>query len=233
MNRIAIKRYSGPVWYKSFADVVTDFTTGLQGNRQGGSAALFLYIGNMIRFNVCYRDFLRLHGVDTLVKLLCEQAPVFSRDLKAIDALREEVLEWGVLGNYDIQCLSIHDSFVVHGHSFQDLFDVARSVELYQSCGREAFSSATNTPPKSIHVLCDYMPYPVFDSSDYGDNRIYRNYFFLRKPFSAGDFRTIARLPYQENYCKVSERLDIINEMPMLYYVGDGDTMLLATPKDE
>ena len=60
--------------------------------------------------------------------------------------------------------------------------------------------------PSDVQILCDYMPYPVFDSSDWGDNRDYCN------------------------YCTAYERLTCVDELSLLYCDGDSASMLLVTP---
>ena len=132
MNRIAVDNNIGSVWYDSFADVVADFTSGqnVWKNVFTGeyNNSLNVFIDDVVLFNVVYRDYLRAHGINALVKLLCEQAPAFCFETEAIKALRERVKKWGPLANYDIQCISIDDDFTVLGHRFGGLADVRQSV---------------------------------------------------------------------------------------------------------
>lgn len=222
MNRIAVDTYIGPVWYDSFADVVANFSPG---------GELYLYINDVVRFNVCYRDYLRAHGIDALIDLLCEQAPAFRKETAAIKTLREKVEKWGPLADYDIQCLSTDDSFTILGHRFDGLDDVRRSVEKYHRCESYDFDAKKYDKLNDIHILCDYEPYPIFDSSDLGDDRKYCNYFFLPRQFTEDDIARIDAMPTFGNNSKVSERLEHISEMPLLYYRGDGSSMLLVSAK--
>jgi hypothetical protein len=89
------------------------------------------------------------------------------------------------------------------------------------------------TPRKrknGIAVVELYEHYPVFDSYDMGDDRTYQNYFFINGDVSAEDVEKRAKLSDGVNYCMVHE--DLPEEMlPVLYYNGDGDYMLLAQKK--
>lgn len=235
MDRIAVDRYIGPVWYDTFADVVEDFTSGEHVGKNVFTGEYFneldVFIDHVVLFDVCYRDYLRLHGIDALIDLLCNQAPSLRKETEAIEALRKKVEEWGPLAGYDIQCLSIEDSFTVLGHHFNGLADVPRSVEKYHRHKRNDFDADKFVKREGIHILCDYEPYPIFDISDADDDREYRNYFFLPRPFTCDDISHIDMLPTCGDNFKVSEKMDDISEMPLLYYKGDGPSMLLVTAK--
>lgn len=237
-TRIAVDRYTGPVWYDSFADIVADFTSGehVRTDIYGGSYnRLQFYIGNIVLYNVCYRDFLREHGIDALIERLCYEASAFRKETEAIRVLRNKVETWGALADYDIQCLSVDDSFLIKGdgfqHGFCSLRDMRISVEKYHRRKRYDFEAKEYVEISGIHILCDYEPYPVFDSNDSCDDRDYNNYFFLRSPFSADDIARIDAMPTCGNNCKVSEHLTHVSEMPLLYYKGDGPSMLLVQSK--
>ena len=63
-----------------------------------------------------------------------------------------------------------------------------------------------------------------------GDDRTYQNDFFINGDVSAEDVEKRAKLGDGVNYCMVHE--DLPEEMlPVLYYNGDGDYMLLAQKK--
>ena len=81
-----------------------------------------------------------------------------------------------------------------------------------------------------IHIGELYENYPVFDIYDMGDSRTYQNFFFRERPFSHADLEQRATIPSRFNYCMVHEH--IAEEfLPVLYYEGTGDYMLLATAK--
>lgn len=125
MNRIAVDRYTGPVWYDSFADVVADFTSGEHVRKNVFTGEfyneLYVFIGDVVLYNTCYRDYLRAHGINALIEHLCEQAPAFRSETEAINALRKKAEEWGPLGDYDIQCQGMYQGFCVHGVYFHGI----------------------------------------------------------------------------------------------------------------
>ena len=236
MTRVAVYRYIGKVWYDSLAEVVEDFTTGqnVYTNVFNGKLENRLdgYIGNVVLYNVRYRDIYRAGGADALYPVLFKEAPALRQEKNALHSLEKSLDYQGKLGNYNIQCLSVDDSFCVHGHVFHGLADVRKSVNIYMRQGREPFGAKGCHPlPDNLHVLCNYMPYPIFDSSDWGDNREYCNYFFTKDCFSSSKIARIQAIPARSNFCKAHEQLTCVNELPLLYCDGDKTSMLLVTPK--
>ena len=144
MNRIAVYGYPGKVWFDSFAEIVAELTSEKNSFKMYGTGPvgnyLYVYIGGIIQYNVMFRDYLRTNGADALIELLCEMAPAFRNETEAIASLKKKMQEWGPLGNYDIQCLSVDDEFSVLGHEFKGLDEVRRSVEIYQRSERYCFN---------------------------------------------------------------------------------------------
>ena len=157
--------------------------------------------------------------------------PAFRNETEAIASLKEKLLELGPLGNYDIQCLSVYDEFSVLGPEFKGLDEVRRSVEIHQRSERYCFKTNNYTILNGIHILCNYEPYPTFDSFDSADNREYCNYFFLYRRCDKNDLKLIDSMKTYGNNNKVSEYMECVSEMPVLYYEGDGSSMLLVTPR--
>lgn len=222
MTKIAVNRLVGQVWYDRFSDIVEDLSTDL-----------WAYMGDIVLFNVRYRDVLREKGRDGLFKALFEEAPAFRRDTEAIRHLEGALDRWGPVADYDIQCLSVRDTFEVLGQTFQGLDDVKGRIDWFMRGEREAHPSRRRESRSApIQILDNYEPYPIFDSSDWGDDRDYCNFFFQKRPFSAADFQEIAGINAKSNFCKAHDNLPHVEERPLLYYTGDGETMLLVTPKE-
>lgn len=221
MTKIAVNRLIGQVWYDHFVDIVEDLSTSLRA-----------YIGDIVLFNVRYRDILREKGRDGLLATLFEEAPAFRQDMDSIDRLDGALDRWGPLADYDIQCLSVRDPFEVLGQTFQGLDDVRGRIDWFLWDGGDPRPSK-NRPSRTdtLQILCNYEPYPIFDSSDWGDDRIYSNFFFQKRPFSAADFQEVEEIDAKTNFCKAHDNLPHVEERPLLYYTGDGKTMLLVTPK--
>lgn len=236
MEKIAVYSLVGKVWYDSFEEIVGTLRDGPLSFASAGTgerkSTLWAYIGGIVRYNVRFRDILRREGPDGLINYLCVEAPDFAAEEEAIARLRKNVEDYGMPAEYDIQCLSIHDGFTVLGHHFNGLQNVQDAVDTLHC--RKLSTTEANNPnlPDGIHVLCDYEPYPKFDSYDWGDDRIYGNYFFLPRPFTESDIAAIDAVRHRGNFCAAGEELPFVDRMPLLYYVGDGGTMLLVTPKE-
>ncbi len=233
MARIAVNKPFGPVWYDNLADAVKDLTTFVSFDGRIYNQ-LPTFIDDIVLFNVCYRDILRTEGLDRLLSVLFEEAPALKDETEAVEALRGEIQRWGPLGDYDIQCLSIKDEFTVFGHRFDGLDSVRQSVEVFQrDRWHHVFKRNDFVSVPGIHVLCSYEPYPVFDSSDIGDDREYCDYYFLQRPFSESDCARIEAIPARGDNEKYSDDLTHVDEMPVLYYSGFGQSMLLVKPKEK
>lgn len=198
---------------------------------------LYVYIGGIIQYNVMFHDYLRTNGPDALIELLCEMAPAFRNETEAIASLKEKLLEWGPLGNYDIQCLSVDDEFSVLGHEFKGLDEVRRSVEIHQRSERYCFKTNNYIILNGIHIACNYEPYPTFDSFDSTDDRDYCNYFFLSHCFDKSDLKMIDSMKTYGNNNKVSEHMEMYsrNACPVLrrrwaIYAFGNSTAILITP---
>lgn len=142
--------------------------------------------------------------------------------------------EWAAeekLADYDIQCYNIKDKITIHGHTFNGLQDIREHIELFGREGHDGLHCWSPTevePYKDVHIGHFYENYPVFDSYDLGDDRTYQNYIFRNTPITESDMKNAFGISHRANFCMVHE--NILEEMlPILYYSGDGQYMLLAT----
>ena len=229
MPRISINHAPYRIWYQDFSAIVKDF---LEDDGINDDNRLWAYISDIVLYNVCYRDILRKEGIQGILESLSAEEPAFRNQHQAIQYLRSSIERNGPLADYDIQCLSVQDTFLVHGREFKGLRDVKESVEWYLRRRREPYrAGGLHRWKGDVHILCNYEPYPIFDSSDWGDDRTYCNYFFQNRQFQPSDFEEIEGIRENGNFCKAHERLTRVDERPLLYYPGDGKTMLLVTPK--
>lgn len=182
--------------------------------------------------NVMYRDHLREYGVDALIDRITGEVPELSDEVEALDYLRG----WAdkeKLASYDIQCFNIKDTVTINGHEFNGLEDVIKHVELV---GKEFFSGFECHAIDGADVCSDvrvgelYQNYPIFDSYDIGDDRTYQNYIFRRGVITVQDMESANSIYHKGNFCMVHERIPSVM-LPILYYSGEGDYMLLATDK--
>lgn len=130
-----------------------------------------------------------------------------------------------------IEKVSIKDDIEILGHVFHGLKDIQEHVEmsLYKCYSR---GQANVREPKAccnVHVGEMWMPYPCFDAEDFAnEDRTYQNYILRERPITQDDMKTLSELPSKGNECRISECMPA-EMLPLVYYVGDGDTMLVAT----
>ena len=179
------------------------------------------HLVNIISYNLRYRDCLRDQGIDALLHVLVSDAPELAEEKEVLAYIRAWYDKEGKnISDYDIQCYNINDVVNVLGHEFQGLSDV-------MACSRLG-CSLQGEPCVYAYEL--YQNYPVFDSFDLCDKRTYQNYFFSDKPFDAEDRSRMLANKLGINYCMVHEEIPD-HLLPVLYYRGDGNYMLLATRK--
>lgn len=191
-------------------------------------------LSEIVQYNICYRDYLRCYGIEKLIEKLIEEAP----QLKEKKVMLHYLREWAKvekLADYDIQCYNINDKVTILGHTFNGLKDIKEHVELYghvvhnklYSCWSDIEVDAYD----DVHIGHFYDNYPIFDSSDLCDNRTYQNYIFRSKNLSESDMKEAFLISHGFNFCMVHENIPE-NQLPILYYRGEGEYMLLAIPKE-
>ena len=169
---------------------------------------------------------------------ITEEAPGYGPNL-----YRQNVYEVGiefaerVLPPFDttreavIQKVSNKDDIEILGHIFHGLKDIQEHVEmsLYKSYSH---GQANEREPKAgcnVHVGEMWMPYPCFDAEDFAnEDRTYQNYVLREQPITQDDMKALSELPSKGNECRISECMPA-EVLPIVFYVGDGDTMLVAT----
>lgn len=188
-------------------------------------------LSNIVQYNTCYRDYLRQYGVEKLILQLTEEAPLLKEKTEMIRYLREWVAE-EKLADYDIQCYNIEDKITILGHTFNGLNDIQKHIEYYGSKrdyeNMFCWDSSSAEPYDDIHIGQLDADYPSFDSSDSCDHRSYKNYIFSQKPITKSDMLEAFSVPHGINFSLVHENIPE-EKLPLLYYVGDGQYMLLAT----
>ena len=185
---------------------------------------------DIVQYNICYRNYLRRHGVEDLIIRLIEEAPQLKEEKVLLHRLREWAAE-EKLADYDIQCYNIKDKVTILGHTFNGLKDIREHVELFGSEGYDGLHCWSPTevePYKDVHIGHFYENYPVFDSYDLADDRTYQNYIFRPTSITETNMKDAFCTFHGFNFCMVHENIPEEN-LPILYYSGDGQYMLLAT----
>lgn len=194
-------------------------------------------LGDIVRYNMRYRNQLRTLEYQALENLLIEDGCPVAKDFEMYSYLHNYLYKQERLccRNYDIQCYNIKDKITILGHTFNGLEDIAAHCEIV---AKEHSMGVTYNVPyeyrvyRDIHVGKFYADYPCFDSFDACDNRSYQNFIFRKEQITCEEMRrTLKAVPHNRDFCMVHESIDY-NYMPILYYKGEGDYMLLASWKD-
>lgn len=186
----------------------------------------------IVKCNVYYRDYLREYGIDSLIKIIIEEVPELTSEKVSFVYLRK----WAAkekLSEYDIQCYNINDKFTILGHTFNGLEDVIMHRKIFSRKQIGSFDCYSVSDKDSYSDICIgelYDSYPIFDSYDSADNRTYQNYIFRKKLITVQDMMMVSEITDYSNYCLVHEHIPS-DLLPILYYKGDGNYMLLATNK--
>lgn len=212
--------------FASLADAVRYF-------RKNGSN-LECRIRDILMNNICYRDYLRNYGIEMLLKRLVTDVPDLSEDMSLLQSLRKWYDEEGKeVAGYDIQCYNIKDTITVLGCEFHGLEDVIAHRTAYGRIGHSDLSTNSCNPKEhkaGLYVSEFFATYPIFDSYDIGDDRTYQNYVFTSEPIDDEKLKEISQIRHNYNYCMVHE--DVPEHLlPIFYYRGDGDYMILAQKK--
>lgn len=192
-----------------------------------------------VRYDGLYRKIYREKGIEAMLEMVYYDS-IDSLSEEEMQELRKAIEDYA-MGSYKIQVYSINQPITILGHTFSGLNDIIRHIELSSSNRRFSKGLWCTVPLQfretggyaDIHIGELYEKYPCFDAEDYAnENRYYQNFIFRKQPVTQGDLEALYDLPQSTNFCKVTEQIpeDIL---PILYYKGEGSTMLLATKDDE
>ena len=86
--------------------------------------------------------------------------------------------------------------------------------------------------PDGLHFGLLFQNYPKFDSYDEIDDLTYDNYIIRRTNITEHDMRKLAKIPSLDNAKKMHEMIPA-DMLPILYYGGSEDYILLASAKGQ
>ena len=190
-------------------------------------------LDRFIQYNIVMRDILRQKGIEALLEDIFAIVP---KDNISALTIRYITKYWteNPIADYDIQMYHIDDDIAILGHTFHGLKGVRQHCEMIASMGSQlyCFPTKEHIPLENIHVGMIDKSYPKFDSYDYSDTRCYENYIFAPQPITKEQMQQYANIKQESNYCMVHEHIPA-EHLPILYYVGDGPYMVLATKKSQ
>lgn len=190
---------------------------------------------DIVKCNTRFRDHFRNHGLYALMAMILHEECLLAQDKEAMGYLCKAAHVWQIAG-YDIQCYNINKQVTILGHTFNGLKDIKEHTEM-TGCkswrGFDCWSKGIKEVYDDIHIGKIYDGYPTFDSFDACDNRCYDNYIFRPTPITQADMtKAYHFIPRGSNFCMISENIPE-RQLPVLYYSGSGNYMLLASPKVE
>lgn len=194
------------------------------------------HLGDIMQYNISYRDYLRQYGIDELVELMLHEAPVLRQYKDAVMEIYERFEKMGKVANYDIQCYDITKPIPVLGKKLPFSSLEGKNVEWFL---RECRIGEPNPFPNDhaiqnafgLHLGQVYENYPQFDSSDWCDDRSYQNYIIRTSPIINTQLVELMKVEALSNRQRVHERIPE-QLLPVLYYEGEGRYALLATRKE-
>lgn len=224
MTKIRIPKYGNGTF-----DSLRDAYQRLKKDPYGWRSYVF---EDLVQYNICYRDILRVLGLNALKEFMFNEVPKLRNEQEIFKDLEETCLKGKFLAEYDIQCYDIHEPITIMGHTFCDLADIQSHVEIdaTPSMNLLIYTRDDVIPYPDIHIGELYDGYPKFDSSDDCDDRTYQNYFFRKLTLTNEDVHETFQINHGSNFCMAHEHIPQ-ELLPILYYEGDGDYMLLASAK--
>ena len=198
-------------------------------------------IREIVQSNIVYRNFLRENGYQaTAEKLKCE-APSLMRIPNAFDIIDDwwrKIEAKGGLGNYDIQCYELTDTFTVFGKKIRGLDSLRKIVNTSRMNGDENFSEnmrstrlssdRRNNKFSSLFAAEIWERYPCFDSWDYlNENRRFQCYYIRNHKICDDFFKDNSNVNLQN---VVSEDIKL-SDLPLVYYDGDSNVMYVLSPR--
>ena len=190
-------------------------------------------LDRFIQYNIVMRDMLRQKGIEGL---LDEIFAIVPKDNISALTIRYITKYWteNPIADYDIQMYHIDDDITILGHTFHGLNSVRQHCEMIASMGSQlyCFPTKEHIPLENIHVGVIDKSYLKFDSYDYSDTRCYENYIFIPEAITKEQMQQYANIKLESNFCMVHEKIPA-EYLPILYYVGEGPYMILATKKSQ
>ena len=61
------------------------------------------HLGDIMQYNIRYRDYLRKYGIDKLVELMLHEAPALREEEQAVAEISKRYKRMGGIADYDIQ----------------------------------------------------------------------------------------------------------------------------------
>ncbi len=198
---------------------------------------------DVVQFNTNYRNYLQDNGFPALIERLKSETAYLERNPEVTKKLEDwwKYLEKnGGLGNYDIQCYAIEDTFSLFGKQIDGINGLRRILQIFgeagpcsippkiiepDDCGSSSADEQNGKEPSLFAALL-WESYPRFDISDYSDNREYHCYYVRNHPFNDDFFKDSKNGGMQH----INEDIPL-SSLPLVYRNGDSPVMFVVSTK--
>lgn len=184
---------------------------------------------DLVFHNIPIRDRLRELGLRALLDELKYIHPLDNLD----DIFNSFYKMWNdvVLSNFDIQLYRIDEVVSLWGQEIGNYERIKNSAEICSDHGGAYRIKDECDVDWDYHVGEISQPYPCFDSEDWAnEDRYYQNFIIRQKPITEEEMKSFYELAMRGNYSRLHENTPE-DMLPILYYKGDGDFMLVGTKK--
>ncbi len=203
---------------------------------------------DVVQCNAEYRGFLREKGYQATVERLKAEAPSLLRIPDAFDTLDSwwpKTEERGGLGDYDIQCYELTDTFTLLGEKFnglksiRDIVNVSRANqdnnpldkewdEYTRMSDEKRYPDNRKNRKSSLYAAEIWERYPCFDSADLlCEDRHFWCYFIRNHRINNEFCKDMPLVHYRD---LIREDIDL-SELPIVYYDGDSRVMYVISPR--
>lgn len=187
--------------------------------------------GAIIRYNIPLRDAYRDMGAEAFTKELLDLVNNHDEFVGYMEIFNRRLAKNGGLADYDIQVYGKNIPLTFFGVTVPGIRGIQQRVECSLN-GKYHDSEPSFKKPKisDIHVGNVWESYPIFDSSDWLDNRTFDNYLIRNHPITPQEMFDVAAILGPCNANRVNEDIPA-NCLPLVYYEGDGNYIYVATAK--
>lgn len=186
-------------------------------------------LADLVFRNIPIRDRLREIGLRELLNELKAIHP-----LDKLDEIFNEFYKESndvVVSDFDIQLYHKDEAIKLWGQEIGNLEKIKNCSEInvhYRGVQRTKEEKEIDW---GFHVGDTSQLYPCFDSEDWAsEDRYYQNYIIRKSPITDDEMQAFFEIKARYNFTRLHERTPA-DMLPILYYKGEGDFMLLGTRK--
>lgn len=194
---------------------------------------------DVAQFNKSYRNLLQDNGFVALIAKFKSETSYLKQHPEVEQKLEgwwKDIQKEGGLGNYDIQCYGLEDTFSLFGMQINGLMGLRRILQMRGEAGPcsrpskvfepEGFGSSNADKEPDLYAALLYRHYPRFDISDYSDNREYQCYYVRNHPINDDFFKDSSN----GGMAHINEKIPL-SQLPLVYRDGNSPILYVVSHK--